>query len=337
MKHRLGMLALAISIAFAPAARAADKTPIRFVLDWAFEAPQAIWAVDAESGCFGQSSLEVKMDRGFGSGDTISKVASGAYDIGVADFMSLVSYNASHPDSKLIATLVISKRAPTSVVTLKKNGISKPQDLVGKRIADAQGEASRVLFPAFAKANGIDPNSVTWVSVAPNLRQPILLKGEADAAAGHLFTITVGLRALGLKMEDIFVMPYAEWGLPTFGNSIIVKPEWAVGHADAMRAFVKCAIHAAKQTIANPTGAIAALKKYNPLIDEKLELDALDFSNNKAVLTEDVKKNGISSFSPERLDQLLIKLSDALAIAKPAGNEVWSSAYLPPREGLKIQ
>jgi NitT/TauT family transport system substrate-binding protein len=336
MNKCLGVLALAVSTALSPA-YAADKTPIRFVLDWAFEAPQAIWAIAADSGCYGQSNLEVKIDRGFGSGDSISKVAAGAYDIGVADFMSLVSYNASRPGSKLIATLVISERAPTSVVTLKKNGIAKPQDLIGKRVADAQGEASRVLFPAFAKANGIDPNSVTWVSVAPNLRQPMLLKGEADAAAGHLFTITVGLRALGVKTEEIVVMPYAQWGLPTFGNSIIVKPEWAASHSEPMRAFVKCAILAAKQTVADPTGAIAALKRHNPLIDETLELDALDFSNNNAVLTDNVRKNGISSFSAERLDQLLAQLSDALAISKPAASEVWTPAYLPSSEGLKIQ
>ena len=104
-----------------------------------------------------------------------------------------------------------------------------------------------------------------------------------------------------------------------------------------MRAFAKCAVLAAKQTVADPAGAIAALKKYNPLIDEKLELDALDFSNNKAVLTDDVKKNGISSFSAERLDDLLAKLSDALGIAKPAGSDVWTVAYLPSRDDRKIQ
>jgi NitT/TauT family transport system substrate-binding protein len=104
-----------------------------------------------------------------------------------------------------------------------------------------------------------------------------------------------------------------------------------------MRAFVSCAIGAARETIANPAGAIASLKKYNPLIDEKLELDALDFSNNKAVLTDEVKRNGISSFSSERLDELLARLSDALGIPKPAGSDVWTSAYLPPREGLKLQ
>jgi NitT/TauT family transport system substrate-binding protein len=338
MNKCFGILVVAVSTALTASAHAADKMPIRFIMDWAFEGAQAIWPAAAESGCFRESNLEVTIDRSLGSGDAISKVASRTYDIGVADFTSLVNYDSSHPGDKLIATLVISERAPTSIVTFRKNGITKPQDLIGRRIADAQGEASRVMFPAFAKANNIDPGSVTWISVTPNLRQPILVKGEADAAAGHLFTITMGLRALGVKDEEIVALPYAEWGVQTLGNSVIVRPEWATGHPETMRAFVKCAIRGVKQSIADPASAIAALKKYNSLIDEKLELESLGFSNTRAILTDNVKKNGISSFSSERLDQMLAQISDALAISKPAGNELWTPAYLPSSsEGLKIQ
>jgi NitT/TauT family transport system substrate-binding protein len=337
VNKRFGILVLAISTALAPSVHAADKTPIRFIMDWAFEGAQSIWPVAAESGCFSDSGLEVTIDRSLGSGDAISKVASRTYDIGVADFTSLVNYNASHPGDKLIATLVISERAPTSIMTLKKNGIAKPQDLIGKRIADTQGEASRVLFPAFAKANNIDPGNVTWVSVTPNLRQPILIKGDSDAVAGHLFTITIGLRALGVKDEEMVALPYADWGAQTLGNSVIARPEWATGHPEVMRAFVKCAIFAVKKSIADPAGAIAALKKYNSLVNEKLELESLGFSNSRAILTDNVKKNGISSFSAQRLDQVLGQISDALGIAKPAGNEVWTATYLPSSRGLMLQ
>ena len=112
MNKRFGILVLAISAALAPSVHAADKTPIRFIMDWVFEGAQSIWPVAAESGCFSDSGLEVTIDRSLGSGDAISKVASRTYDIGVADFTSLVNYNASHSSDKLIATLVISERAP---------------------------------------------------------------------------------------------------------------------------------------------------------------------------------------------------------------------------------
>jgi len=180
--HWLCVVAVGMAVA-SPPVTAAERTPIKFVMDWAFEGAQSIWTVAADSGCFQQAGLDVKIDRGFGSGDAVSKVASGAYDIGVSDFNTLISYNGTHPNEKLVATFVVSDKSPTSVVTLKKNNITKPQDLVGKRIGDAQGEASRVLFPAFAKANGIDPDSITWVTITPNLRQTTLQQGKSDAAA----------------------------------------------------------------------------------------------------------------------------------------------------------
>lgn len=332
------LVALALGTALgASAAHAAERTSIKFIMDWAFEGAQAIWPTAAESGCFAENNLDVKIDRSFGSGDALSKVASGVYDVGVADFSSLISYDAAHPDDKIAAVLVISERSAMSIVTLKKYNIAKPQDLAGKRIADQQGEASRVMFPAFAKANSIDPSSITWVSVAPNLRQPILVKGEADAAAGHRFTILVGLRALGVKDDEVTLFPYADWGVRAFGNSVVVKKQWASAHPDAMRSFVKCAVTGIKMSIANPEQSIAWLKKYNSLIDEKLELQGLDFSNKLAIITDDTRKNGLSAVSKERLDQILTQIADALGVAKPAPDDIWTPDYLPPADQLKLQ
>jgi len=336
MKRYPAALAVCILL-FGGAAHAADKTHINFIMDWAFEGAQAIWPAAAESGCFADNNLDVKIDRSFGSGDALSKVASGAYDIGVADFSSLINYDAAHPDDKIAAVFVISERSAMSIVTLNKYNITKPQDLAGKRIADQQGAASRVMFPAFAKANGIDPNSITWVSVAPNLRQPILIKGDADAAAGHRFTILVGLRALGVKDDDVTLFPYADWGVRAFGNSVVVKKQWAAAHPEAMRGFLKCTAAAIKLSIANPEQAISWLKKYNSLIDEKFELQGLDFSNNLAIITPETKKNGLSTFSKERLDEILTQVSDALEVKKPAADDIWDPDYLPPASELKLQ
>jgi NitT/TauT family transport system substrate-binding protein len=330
------LAAVGAGAAFATDAAAAERAPVKFVMDWAFEGAQAIWTVAADRGCFAQAGLDVKIDRGFGSGDAVSKVASGAYDIGVADFSTLVSYNGAHPGEKLIAAFVISDRSATSVVTLKKNGISKPQDLVGKRLADAQGEASRVLFPAFAKANGIDPGAVTWVTVAPNLRQTTLFHGQADAAAGHLFTVITGLQALGVSEADMVEFPYADFGVSTFGNSVIVKPEWAAAHPDIMRSFIRCAVAGIKGSIADPRYAIASLKKFNAMADDKTESTALAFSTNRAILSDDVRKYGLSAMESGRLDRVLSQVADALQILKPAAADVWTAAYLPPRDELML-
>jgi ABC-type nitrate/sulfonate/bicarbonate transport system substrate-binding protein len=75
--HLLGVpiMAALASIAIERSTPAAEPIPIKFVTDWAWEGTQASWAVAAETGCYTKAGLDVKTDRGFGSGDAIAKVA----------------------------------------------------------------------------------------------------------------------------------------------------------------------------------------------------------------------------------------------------------------------
>jgi NitT/TauT family transport system substrate-binding protein len=142
---------------------------------------------------------------------------------------------------------------------------------------------------------------------------------------------------LGVKDEDVTMFPYADWGVRAFGNSVVVKKQWASAHPEAMRAFVKCSVSAIKMSIANPEQSIAWLKKYNSLIDETFELQGLLFSNSLAIVTPETKKSGLSTFSSERLDQILTQVSDALGIKKAAAEDIWIPDYLPPVDQLKLQ
>jgi NitT/TauT family transport system substrate-binding protein len=310
--------------------------PIKFVMDWAFEGAQSIWPLAQDRGCFAKAGLNVTIDRGFGSGDALTKVAAGAYEIGVSDFNAMVGFTAKNPDKPLIAVFVISDGSLTSIATLKANGISKPQDLIGKQIADTPNDASRLLFPVFAKANGIDPAAVGWVNTAADLRQQVMLQKRADAVAGHLTTVTMGLRALGVKDEEVVVLRYAEWGLEFLGNVVFTTPAWAAGHKDAMIGFNRCAADGITASITDPKAAIASLKKRNPLADEAIESSALDIANKLAVVTPNTKKNGLSFVVRDRLERTVVQAAESFEVPAPKVDLVWTDKYLPPRGELML-
>ena len=114
MMSRFVTATILIALGFgAQLARA--ETSIKFVMDWVFDGPQAIWTVAGQSTCFPDKGLNVSIDRGYGSGDTITKIAAGAYDIGVADFGTIVAYNAQHPDNKITVVLIVSDLSATAV------------------------------------------------------------------------------------------------------------------------------------------------------------------------------------------------------------------------------
>jgi len=48
------------------------------------------------------------------------------------------------------------------------------------------------------------------------------------------------LRALGVNDDEVTLFPYADWGVRAFGNSVVVKKQWAAAHPEAMRGFLKC-------------------------------------------------------------------------------------------------
>lgn len=130
------------------------QTSLKFTLDWAFQGPQAPFLVALHKGCFAQEGLTVIIDRGYRSADAVSKIAGEAYDIGFACINSMIEFNVANPGQAQIA--IVYDYPPLSLVTLKNRGITKPTDVVGRKIGASAGDASRRLFPLFAKAVGIE-------------------------------------------------------------------------------------------------------------------------------------------------------------------------------------
>ena len=181
-----------------PLAYAQSPTPIKFQLDWRFEGPAALFLHPAAKGYFKDAGLDVTIDAGNGSGGTVTRVASGAYDMGFANLAALMEFHANNPDSpnKPVAVMMVYNNTPASVMTLKKSGITKPADLAGKKLGAPVFDAGRRAFPIFAKANNI--GAVNWTAMDPTLRETMLIRGDIDAITGFTFTSPVSYTHLTL-------------------------------------------------------------------------------------------------------------------------------------------
>ena len=217
------------------AAHAAD-TPIKFQLDWRFEGPAALFTHPAAKGYFKDAKLDVAIDAGNGSGGTVTRVASGAYDLGFADLAALMEFHANNPDApiKPVAIMVIYNTTPASVMALKKSGITKASDLTGKKMGAPIFDAGRRTFPLFAQANGV--GDVQWSTMEPQLRETMLVRGDLDAVTGYTFTSLLNLEARGVKREDVVVLPYATHGVQLYGNVVIASPKLLAEKPEAVRA-----------------------------------------------------------------------------------------------------
>lgn len=227
----LAASALVGLVGLAGTAQAQTPTKLRFAADWVLQGPQAPFLLAQENGCYTRAGLDVTTDRGYGSGDTVIKVAAGTYDVGFADINAMVEYNARQPkpEERLIAFFMIYDGAALSIITRKDTGIGKPADLVGRTIAAPPGDASRRLFAVLAKANGVDPSAVKWMNVSADLRETMLARKNADAIAGAAFTGYIGVQAVGVPKDEVVVMRY-----PQFGARSTAAP-WSSSRPSPMR------------------------------------------------------------------------------------------------------
>ena len=325
----LGMLAALALAAVAPPALA-QELPIKFQLDWRFEGPAALFLVPVAKGYFKAEKLDVTVDAGNGSGGTVTRVASGAYDMGFADMAALMEFEANNPTApnKPIAVMMVYNNTPAAVLALKKSGIAKPADLAGKKLGAPVFDAGGKAWPIFAKANGI--GAVNWTAMDPTLRETMLVRGDIDAITGFSFTSLLNLEARGVKTSDVVVLPYPDYGVKLYGNAIIVSPQFLAKNPEAVKAFLRAFTKGVKDVIADPKGAIVTLKARDGLINEDLEQRRLKLALDATVLTPDAKSEGFGEVRGPRLSLMASQVSDAFQTKERVDTAaVWKDGFLP--------
>jgi len=308
----------------------AQETPLKFQLDWRFEGPAAMFLVPAAKGYFKDEKLNVTVDAGNGSGGTVTRVASGAYDMGFADLAALMEFHANNPTAanKPVAVMMVYNNTPAAVLALKKSGIKTPADLNGKKLGAPVFDAGRKAWPIFAKANNV--SNVAWTAMDPPLRETMLVRGDVDAITGFSFTSLLNIEARGVKAEDVVVLPYPSYGVKLYGNAVIVGEDFLKKNPDAVKAFLRAFTKGMKEVIADPKAGIATVKARDGIIDEALELRRLKLALDATVLTPDARLEGFGNALGPRLSLMASQVSDAFATkerVKP--DAVWNGGFLP--------
>jgi NitT/TauT family transport system substrate-binding protein len=313
------------------------QTPIKFQLDWRFEGPSALFLQPVAKGYFKQAGLDVTVDAGNGSGGTVTRVASGSYDLGLADIAALMEFHANNPDApnKPVAIMMVYNNTPAAVFALKKSGIQTPADLAGKKLGAPVFDAGRKAWPIFAKANKV--NGATWVSMDPPLRETMLVRGDVDAITGFSFTSLLNLEARGAKAGDVVMFPYALHGVKLYGNAIIASPKILKENPAAVRAFLKAFAKGTKEVLANPDAAIEHVKARDGIINVELEKRRLKMAIDQVIASPDARAEGFGQVKLPRLALMASQVGDAFATkTRVNADAVWTSAYLPSAADLNV-
>ncbi|MEO7939153.1 MAG: ABC transporter substrate-binding protein [Burkholderiaceae bacterium] len=313
------------------------QTPIKFILDWRFEGPAALFLAPVSKGYFKDAKLDVTIDAGNGSGGAVTRVAAGTYDMGFADMAALMEFHANNPEApnKPVGVMMVYNNTPASVMALKKSGIKTPADLNGKKFGAPVFDAGRRAFPIFQKANNI--SAVQWTAMDPALRETMLARGDVDAITGFTFTSLLNLEARGVKAADVVVLPYADYGVKLYGNVIIVSPKLLKENPAAIKAFLQAFTKGARDVIAKPDDAVAFLKERDGIIDVALEKRRLHLAIDTVVNSPDARAEGFGQVKGPRLSLMASQVSDAFNTKTRVNPDaVWNGSFLPTAAELNI-
>jgi NitT/TauT family transport system substrate-binding protein len=315
--------------------QAADK--VRMMLDWAFQAQSAPFVTAVEKGYFAAENLEVSIDRGYGSSDAVTKLATGAYDVAFGDVNSMMEFNAKNPDKgQMIAVMMIFDRPALAIFTLD-SAIKTPKDLEGKRVLTSPGEANFRLFGLFAGLAGIDRSKVVFDNVQPQLRETLLVKGQGDAATGFYYVSYMNLKAIGTDMQKVKAFLYADYGIKVYGNAILTTTAYADAHPDIVKRFNQALAHAMRDVVASPEGTVPFIKTRDATISDVTEIQRVNILNSQFIVTPYVLANGFGNIDRARMQTAIDQVTEGLELPKkPTVDEVFTDRFLPSLEDRKL-
>ena len=333
MQRRLFLAATAAAATLsAPAVRAQGSlTPIRFTLDFRVNGQVAPFFLAQAKGYYRDEGLDVTLDTGAGSVASITRIASGAYQMGLGDISSLIEFHAQNGGTPTVqAVFQYYNRAPFTIIGRRDRGITSDwRSLEGKRVAAAAVEATRRNWPMVARKLRARPDMLQWVTTDFSARDNVMVRGDVDAATYfHDSALSLFTR---MKAEEQVVLPYASAGLNLYGNAILASNAMIIQQPQAVAGFLRATSRALLETFANPVPSIAAVKQREPIIDEKVELERWRITA-QYVGARDTASHGLGDFNKFTLEQQVEEVAEVYGLkVRPSADGVFNRSMLPAR------
>jgi NitT/TauT family transport system substrate-binding protein len=309
---------------------ATAQTSVPFALDWKFEGPSAAFFAAIDNGHYAAEGLDVTVEAGSGSVETIPKIATGAFPMGFGDINTVIKFLDQNPGAPVTAIMMVYDKPAFAIVGRKSLGIEAPKDLEGKRLGAPPPDGAWAQFPAFATANGLDVSKITVEPVGFPTREPMLAEGAVDAVTGFSFSSVLNLKRLGVPADDISNILMADHGLDLYGNAILVNTDWAAENADTVKAFLRATAAGWKDVVADPAAGIESLIQRNPAADKDLETERLQMAIAQNVNTDWVKANGFGGIDAARFESAIAQIGETYAFQNtPDASLYFTDAYLP--------
>ncbi len=251
-----------------------DSVSVTMALDWYPNSNHLGLFIAEKKGYFEDEGLDVTLYTPVDPSTVLLTVGSGKDDFGISYQPDILLARAQGVPIVSVAGIV--QHPLNSVMALRSSGITRPGDLVGKKVGYPGIPTNEPLLDTMLKSDGARGlEDVELVNVGFDLA-PALISGTVDAIVGAYWTHeSILLENLG---HQVNIMRMEEWGVPDYYELLLVTSEQALANSpDMVEGFVRAVRRGYEDAISDPqAGVDILLEGTKEEVDEAVERPGAD-------------------------------------------------------------
>ncbi len=311
-------------------AQGQKMTDITFALDFIVLGRHSPLFAALEKGYYREEGLNVKMIPAKGTAEAIQNVESGVAQLGFIDVPSLVIARANGATVKVVS--VIYQKAPFTIFSLDTGAnVTTLKGLEGLKVGTSSGSFVSNIVKAMMRKNGLDPNKLETINVEPSARIAMLASGKIPSVDFYIMSKPGIDRAV--KDAKVRTLLLADFGLDLYSNGIGAKESYLKENPEIVKKFVRATLRGYQFAFKNPKETAELARITAKALNDDITIEELKIVEDLTI-TPDVKKNGIGSFTAEKMKSSVEWMVENGGFPKekaPKPQDVYAIGFMPAK------
>ena len=188
-------------------------------------------------------------------------------------------------------------------------------------------------LPVFVSKNGLAADKIKVSNMAPNLQEPLLIKGDIDGAL--VFNITSYFNLVLNRQDpdkDFNWLSFGDYGMDLYSNGLMVSQKMIKENPKAVAGLVRATNKAMIEIAKDQNVGMKGVMNFDNLVNEAIEKRRMQFAYAQLIVSPEMKEIGIGDIKDERMKRAIGIVVEGYGLTRtPEVSEIYSRAFLPPK------